>query len=78
MREVICSGSGTASGSRIASVIASHQPFGVGVFLPTGVVHFDDGTVRITADLPKRIEWDQKKLTDIVRRIIASGEDPKQ
>ena len=23
----------------------------------TGVVHFDDGRVRITADLPKKIEW---------------------
>ena len=44
----------------------------------TGVVHFDDGRVRITADLPKKIEWDQKKMTDIVRRITASGEDPKQ
>ena len=44
----------------------------------TGVVHFDDGRVRITADLPKKIEWDQKTLTDIVRRITASGEDPKQ
>ncbi len=44
----------------------------------TGVVHFDDGEVRITADLPKRIEWDQKKLADIVRRILASGEDPAQ
>ena len=44
----------------------------------TGVVHFDDGRVRITADLPKKIEWDQKQLTDIVRRITASGEDPKQ
>ena len=44
----------------------------------TGVVHFDDGRVRITADLPKRIEWDQKKLADIVRRIAASGDDPTQ
>lgn len=44
----------------------------------TGVVHFDDGEVRITADLPKRIEWDQKKLADIVRRIVTSGEDPAQ
>lgn len=44
----------------------------------TGVVHFDDGCVRITADLPKRIEWDQKKLIDITRRIAASGEDPNQ
>ncbi len=44
----------------------------------TGVVHFDDGCVRITADLPKRIDWDQKKLIDITRRIAASGEDPNQ
>ncbi len=44
----------------------------------TGVVHFDDGAVRITADLAKSIEWDQKKLTDIVRRIAASGDDPTQ
>jgi hypothetical protein len=28
----------------------------------TGVVHFDDGRVRITADLPKKVEWDQAKL----------------
>lgn len=42
----------------------------------TGVVHFDDGRVRITADLPKKVEWDQTKLTDITRRIAANGEDP--
>ena len=44
----------------------------------TGVVHFDDGGVRITADLPKRVEWDQKRLAEIVRRIAAGGEDPTQ
>ena len=44
----------------------------------TGVVHFDDGSVRITADVPKRISWDQKKLTEIVRRVAASGDDPTQ
>jgi hypothetical protein len=44
----------------------------------TGVVHFDDGRVRITADLPKRIEWDQQQLADIVRRIAANGEDPAE
>lgn len=42
----------------------------------TGVVHFDDGTVRVTADLPKRVDWDQRKLADIARRIAASGDDP--
>lgn len=44
----------------------------------TGVVHFDDGRVRITADLPKKVEWDQAKLNDITRRITANGEDPAE
>ena len=44
----------------------------------TGVVHFDDGHVRITADLPKKVDWDQAKLTDITRRIAANGEDPAE
>jgi hypothetical protein len=44
----------------------------------TGVVHFDDGQVRITADLPKKVEWDQAKLHDITRRIAANGEDPSE
>ena len=44
----------------------------------TGVVHFDDGDVRISADLPKRVTWDQKKLDEIAKRIAASGEDPGQ
>lgn len=44
----------------------------------TGVVHFDDGQIRITADLPKKVEWDQAKLNDITRRIAANGEDPTE
>jgi hypothetical protein len=44
----------------------------------TGVVHFDDGNVRITADLPKKVDWDQARLADISRRIADSGDDPKQ
>jgi hypothetical protein len=42
----------------------------------TGIVHFDDGAVRITADLPKKIEWDQARLAEIVHRIQANGENP--
>jgi hypothetical protein len=42
----------------------------------TGVVHFDDGNVRITADLPKKVDWDQARLADIIRRIAESGDDP--
>jgi hypothetical protein len=41
----------------------------------TGVVHFEDGGVRITADLPERIEWDQRRLAEIVRRLLAHGSD---
>ena len=55
---------------------AQHQRLSVGK--DTGVVHFDDGEVRISADLPKRVTWDQKKLDEIAKRIAASGEDPGQ
>lgn len=44
----------------------------------TGVVHFDDGLVRITADLPKKIEWDQSKLAEITKRISANGDNPHE
>ena len=44
----------------------------------TGVVHFDDGTVRITADLPKKVEWDQTQLAAIVQNIAASGDNPAE
>ena len=43
-----------------------------------GVVHLCDGPLRVTADLPKRVEWDQPRLTEIVRRIRALGEDPEE
>ena len=44
----------------------------------TGVVHFDDGAVRITADLPKKVDWDQKQLAAIHARIAASGDNPAE
>jgi len=44
----------------------------------TGVIHFDDGPVRVTADLPKKVEWDQTQLAEIVRRIREGGEDPAE
>jgi hypothetical protein len=44
----------------------------------TGIVHFDDGAVRITADLPKKVEWDQLQLAEIVRRIQANGDNPSE
>ena len=41
-------------------------------------VHFDDGQVQVTADLPKKVEWDQKKLADLVRRMTANGDNPAE
>lgn len=39
-----------------------------------GTVHIDDGAVRVTVDLPKRVSWDQTKLAAIAQRIAAAGE----
>ncbi len=44
----------------------------------TGVVHFDDGNVAVTADLPKKVEWDQKQLHDLIPRIAAGGDNPAE
>jgi hypothetical protein len=42
----------------------------------TGTVRFDDGEVTVIADLPKKVEWDQAKLGQMVARIRAAGDDP--
>lgn len=42
----------------------------------TGTVRLEDGPVTIVADLPKRVEWDQARLAELVERIRESGEDP--
>ena len=44
----------------------------------TGVVHFDDGNVRVTSDLPKKVEWDQKQLHELVLRIASGGDNPAE
>ena len=44
----------------------------------TGVVHFDDGNVRVTADLPKKVEWDQKQLAELIARIASAGDNPAE
>lgn len=41
----------------------------------TGSVTFNDGPVRVSVELPKRVEWDQTVLSRIVSRIQAAGED---
>lgn len=42
-----------------------------------GVARFVDGDVTIVADLPKKVEWNQRDLADLVERIKAEGEDPR-
>ncbi|WP_019560805.1 hypothetical protein [Caldimonas manganoxidans] len=39
-----------------------------------GVVHLNDGPLRVTVDLPKRVAWDQARLSEMARRIAAAGE----
>ncbi len=42
-----------------------------------GLARFQDGDVTVVADLPKKVEWDQHELGEIVERIKAEGEDPR-
>lgn len=44
----------------------------------TGTVRFDEGDFTIVAELTKRIDWDQDRLSAMVARIRAAGEDPAQ
>ncbi len=39
-----------------------------------GVCHLNDGPLRITVDVPKRVAWDQAHLAEIAQRIAASGD----
>jgi hypothetical protein len=41
-----------------------------------GAVRFLDGNVTIVADLPKKVDWDQRELADLVERIKTDGENP--
>ena len=42
----------------------------------TGTVRFQDGNVEVTADLPKKVEWDQRRLAALTEQIRIGGEDP--
>jgi hypothetical protein len=44
----------------------------------TGTVRLQDGAVEVTAELPKKVDWDQAQLAALVERIRASGEDPAE
>ena len=41
-----------------------------------GTTRFTDGEVTIVADMPKRVDWDQHELGQLVERIKGEGEDP--
>lgn len=42
----------------------------------TGVIRFEDDDIEVSADRPKRPQWDQNKLADIAERVRVNGEDP--
>jgi aspartate/methionine/tyrosine aminotransferase len=44
----------------------------------TGVIHFNDGNVCVTADLPKKVERDQKQLHELILRIASGGDNPAE
>ena len=44
----------------------------------TGTVRFEQDGVTVVADLPKKIEWEQRLIADVVERIRAAGDDPGQ
>ena len=39
-----------------------------------GVCHINDGALRVTVDLPKKVSWDQALLSASAARIVAAGE----
>lgn len=39
-----------------------------------GICHLNDGPLRITVDVPKRVVWDQSQLAEIAQRITTSGD----
>lgn len=43
-----------------------------------GTTQFVDGDVTVVAELPKKVEWDQVQLSQLVERIEAEGDDPRE
>lgn len=39
-----------------------------------GVCHLNDGELRVSVDLPKKVAWDQTQLAAIAARIVAAGD----
>ena len=43
-----------------------------------GMTRFTDGDVTVVADLPRKVEWDQRGLAALVERIKTEGDDPRE
>jgi hypothetical protein len=43
-----------------------------------GTARFVDGDVTVVAELPKKVDWDQVQLSQLVERIEAEGDDPRE
>ena len=41
--------------------------------LDTGTVRLDDDGITVVANLPKKVEWDQKKLSPIIEKLTSEG-----
>jgi hypothetical protein len=39
-----------------------------------GTAHISDGSLQLKFELPKKVNWNQKQLSEIAERIVASGE----
>ena len=39
-----------------------------------GTAYISDGPLHLKFELPKKVSWDQKQLTEIAERIVTSGE----
>ena len=42
----------------------------------TGTINFEDGDFKISSNIPKKIEWDQKKLKEVISEIKEMGDNP--
>jgi len=43
----------------------------------TGTISFDDSGVKVKANLPKQVSWDQSKLKTLVQRMRKDGDNPE-
>jgi hypothetical protein len=44
----------------------------------TGTIRLEDSKYTVVCGLPKNVDWDQEKLTELWERIAKAGDDPSQ